>query len=268
MTTHAPDQPAGHDDDGDLVFPTLGPVPPLGPDEPNERPDLIWHPEPRRRLRNIVPLLDRYPYLTDAGFGLAALGVLASVVLLVLAVGPYVLATGHWLLDPANVATPAAQVWHTVDDPIHRSLAERGQGLPAGPATLYTAWAATGLLILWRGLRTAGSAGAQLGAVTFGAVTAVMVWDGTPGPGRPVAAGLAALLWAALVALALTGSWITTHTTVVNEVTVEPSPASDISVAAPEPVPVTIQVTVPEPRIETVLVVDRDGRRTSRPDDH
>ncbi|MCX4690759.1 hypothetical protein [Kitasatospora purpeofusca] len=40
-----------------------------------------------------------------------------------------------------------------------------------------------------------------------------------------------------------------------------------MTVAAPEPVPVTVEVTVPEPRIETVLVVDRDGRRTSRPDD-
>ncbi|MEV6210744.1 hypothetical protein [Kitasatospora sp. NPDC051914] len=37
--------------------------------------------------------------------------------------------------------------------------------------------------------------------------------------------------------------------------------------AAPEPVPVTVEVTVPEPRIETVLVVDRGGRRTSRLDD-
>ncbi|MER6364461.1 hypothetical protein [Kitasatospora sp. NPDC001527] len=258
MPQHTPDQPQRDDhDDEDLVFPALGALPPAGPPEQDERPDMIWHrPQPRSRLRDVVP--GRLAHHTGTALVLAALGALAVVVVLLLAVGPYVLAAARWLLDPANVAHPAAEVWHTVDDPIHRSLTERGQGLPAGPGTLYGAWAATGLLILWRALRTAGSAGAQLGALAFGAVTCATVWDGTAGPGRPVAAGLVVVLWGALVAFALTGSWITTHTTVINEAAKAPS----VTVEAP-----AVAVAGPEPRIETVLVVDRDGRRTSRPDD-
>ncbi|MEU3565760.1 hypothetical protein [Kitasatospora sp. NPDC006786] len=255
-TPDRPDHDDEDDQDDDLVFPALGQLPPLSPQE-DEHPDVIWHrPQPHRRPR----LPGRH---ADTQVLLACFGALAVLVVLALAVGPYVLAAGHWLLDPANVAHPATQVWHTVNDPIHRTLTERGAGLPAGPATLHGAWAATGLLILWRALRTKGSAGAQLGALAWGAVTAAMVWDGTPGAGRSVAVGLVVVLWGALAALALTGSWITAHTTVINEAPKAPT----VTVAAPEPVPVTVEVTVPEPRIETVLVVDRDGRRTSRPDD-
>ncbi|MFJ6776654.1 hypothetical protein ACIQOV_37815 [Kitasatospora sp. NPDC091257] len=270
MSQHTPDQPEREDhDDEDLVLPTLGALPPNTPPERDERPDVIWHrPAPHRRPHRVPR--DRYPHLTDTQALLAGLGALAVLIVLALTLGPYLLAGARWLLDPAHVAHPAARIWHTVDDPIHHTLTDRGQGLPAGPATLHGAWAATGLLILWRALRTTGSAGAQLGALAWGAVTCAMVWDGTPDAGRPVAAGLAVVLWGALVALALTGSWITTHTTVINEapepaaVTVE---APAVTVAAPEPIPVTVEVAVSEPRIETVLVVDRDGRRTSRPDD-
>ncbi|MDH6709875.1 hypothetical protein P3T27_006624 [Kitasatospora sp. MAA19] len=243
------------------------------PDQPeqDERPDMIWHrPQPHRRPRQVLP--GRYADLTDAQALLAALGALAVLVILALAVGPYVLAAGRWLLDPANVAHPAAEVWHTVNDPIRRSLTERGAGLPAGPATLYGAWSVVGLLILWRALRRGAIVGVQLGALVFGALTAALVWDGTPGTGRPVAAGLAVLLWSGLAALALTGSWITTHTTVINEVK-PPTPAAPVVIPAPEPTPVTVEVTVPEPRIEGVvvdvqrLVVDRDGHRINPTDE-
>ncbi|MEU4301934.1 hypothetical protein [Kitasatospora aureofaciens] len=274
MPQPTPDQPEyepEHDDE-DLVFPTLGQLPPLAPPEQDERPDVIWHrPDPRRRPRRVLP--GRYAAFGDAALGLAALGVLAALVILALVVGPYVVTGLRWLVDPANVAHPAARLWHTVNDPIMRSLHSRGRDLPAGPGALYAAWAVVGLLILWRALRTRGSAGAQLGALVWGALTAAMVWDGTPGAGRPVAAGLAVALWGALVALALTGSWVTIHTTVINNVQPATPAAPAVSVAAPDPTPVTVEVTVPEPRIEGVvvdvqhLVVDRDGRRTSRPDD-
>lgn len=76
--------------------------------------------------------------------------------------------------------------------------------------------------------------------------------------------GLAALAWGVLAALALTGSWITTHTTVINE---PPAPAP----AAPAPV-VPVTVEVPAPRIEAVVVdvqtlqVDINGRRLTGDD--
>ncbi|MFD0532416.1 hypothetical protein ACFQ1I_46915 [Kitasatospora arboriphila] len=95
----------------------------------------------------------------------------------------------------------------------------------------------------------------------FGTLTVAMVWSGTEGPGKPVAAGLAALAWGVLAALALTGSWITT--TVINQPTAAPA-APGATVPAPI-VPVTIEV--PEPRIEAVVVdvqqlqVDINGRR-------
>jgi hypothetical protein len=107
-------------------------------------------------------------------------------------------------------------------------------------------------------LRQGATVGVQLGALVFGTLTVAMAWCGTEGPGKPVAAGLAALAWAVLTALALTGSWATT--TVINEPTA----------AAPAPVNV---VDIPEPRIEAVVVdvqqlqVDINGRRLTGDDD-
>ncbi|GLW73672.1 hypothetical protein Kpho02_59710 [Kitasatospora phosalacinea] len=269
---HTPDQPEHDFPDDDLVFPTTAHQMPQfnsgGDEDKGGHPDVIWH-QPRRarhRLRDKVPA--SFQHLPDAGLVLAALATLVLVLFVLVGVTQAVLAVIRWCADPQHLAHPAAQLWHTVNDPLHRSLTARGAELPAGPGTLYEAWAAAGIVILLLALRRGASVGVQLGSVLFGALTVAMVWDGSTGPGRPVAAGLAVLIWAVLAALALTGSWITTHTTVVN--TVQPAPAPDITVdVAPAEVPApVVEVTVPEPRIETVLVVDTDGdaRRTSRPD--
>ncbi|MFD7734309.1 hypothetical protein ACFV6F_28520 [Kitasatospora phosalacinea] len=267
MPQHTPNQPQHDDqaDDDDLLFPTLGALPPLGPPARDEHPDMIWH-RPRRRPRDLAPA--SLQHLSNTALVLAALAALASLALVLVGVTQAALAVIRWCADPQHLAHPTAQLWHTVNDPLHRSLAARSAGLPADARTLYNAWAVAGTVILLLALRRGASVGVQLGSVLFGALTVAMVWDGSTGPGRPVAAGLAVLIWAVLAALALTGSWITTHTTILNEV--QPAPAPDVVVdVAPAELPApVVEVTVPEPRIETVLVVDTDGeaRRTSRPE--
>ncbi|MEU4587225.1 hypothetical protein AB0F92_35070 [Kitasatospora aureofaciens] len=115
---------------------------------------MIWHrPQPRR-----LQILPGRAVSGDLALGLAALGVLAVLVILALALGPYAVAGLRWLVDPAHVAHPVVRVWRTVNDPIHHFLTDRGRDLPAGPGALYGAWATIGLLILWRALRMRGSA--------------------------------------------------------------------------------------------------------------
>ncbi|MEU3495365.1 hypothetical protein ABZ747_17990 [Kitasatospora cineracea] len=265
MNPRTPDHDATDDDD--LLFPTIGALPPLGPPAQDGHPDVIWH-RPRRRLRDLAPA--SLQHLSTAALALAALAALAALVLLLVGLGQAALAAARWCADPQHLARPAAQLWHTVNDPLQRTLQRRGAGLPAGPGTLHTVWALAGALILMVALRRGASVGAQLGSLLFGTLTAAAVWDGTDGPGRPVAAGLTVLIWAVLAALALTGSWITTHTHTTIRNDIQPATAPDITVdVAPAQVPPpVVEVTVPEPRIETVLVVDADGeaRRTSQPD--
>ncbi|WP_051812647.1 hypothetical protein [Kitasatospora sp. MBT63] len=225
-----------------------------GPD--TDAPDLIWH-APRRTLRWVIR--DVYGAPSIAATVALSLFALLMLIVLVLAVGPYVLHAVQWIARPEHSTVPAGRLWRTVNTPIHQYLQVHSTGLPAGPRTLYTAWAIAGSLILLRALRQGATVGVQLGSLLFGTLTVAMVWSGSTEPGKPVAAGVAALAWAVLAALALTGSWI--HTTVINE---PPAPA-------PAPV-VPVTVEVPEPRIEAVVVdvqtlqVDINGRRLTGDD--
>ncbi|MCU7827314.1 hypothetical protein [Kitasatospora sp. DSM 101779] len=219
-----------------------------------DSPDLIWHTHrrtPRWMLRDV------YGTPSTAATVALAVGALLMLIVLVCALGPYALHAAQWIAKPEHSTVPAGRLWRTISTPIHHYLQAHSAGLPAGPRTLFTAWALAGALILIRALRQGATVGVQLGAAVFGALTVAMAWAGTDGPGRPVAAGLAALAWAVLAALALTGSWITT---VIHE------PAA--LAAAPVPAPVVpVTVEVPAPRIEAVVVdvqqlqVDINGRR-------
>ncbi|MGK4586193.1 hypothetical protein [Kitasatospora sp. HPMI-4] len=224
-----------------------------------EEPDLRNAPHPNR-LRAAYDELDPRAAVVLSIFSLLILTVL------VLSLGPYVLHALRWITQPEHSTIPAERLWNTINSPIHAYLAQHSTGLAAGPRTLYTAWAVAGVLILIRALRRGATVGVQLGAVVFGALTVAMVWSGTNAQARPVAAGLAALAWAVLAALALTGSWITTHLTVVNQ----PAPTAPATAPAPAPMPapvIPVTVQVPEPRIEAVVVdvqrlqVDINGRR-------
>lgn len=229
-----------------------------------EDPDLIWRTPrrtPRWMIRDIYGTPSVKATVTLAFFALLML------IVLVLAVGPYVLRGLHWIAEPEHSTVPASRLWHTVNDPIYHYLQIHSAGLPAGARTLFTIWGLAGAVILIRALSQGATVGVQLGSLVFGALTVSMVWSGTEGQGKPVAAGLAALAWAVLAALALTGSWI--HTTVINE----PPAAPPVPTPVPAP-PVTVPVTVevPEPRIEAVVVdvqklqVDINGRRLTGDD--
>uniref|UniRef100_UPI002F909F23 hypothetical protein n=1 Tax=Kitasatospora indigofera TaxID=67307 RepID=UPI002F909F23 len=226
-----------------------------------DAPDLIWH-APRRTPRWMI----RDVYGTPSIAATIALATASLFVLTVLtiAAGPHLLHALQWIARPEHSTVPAGRLWHTVNDPIHQYLQTHSAGLPAGPRTLFVFWVLAGAVILIRALRQGATVGVQLGALVFGALSVAMVWEGTAEPGKPVAAGLAALAWGVLAALALTGSWITTHTTVINE---PPAPAP----AAPAPV-VPVTVEVPAPRIEAVVVdvqtlqVDINGRRLTGDD--
>ncbi|MDI6413168.1 hypothetical protein QLX52_30640 [Streptomyces albus] len=91
----------------------------------------------------------------------------------------------------------------TIDQPIHRYLTAHTRALPVTAATAYTAWQAVGALALLLGFLR--SSGARLTWTLWGAATVGMVWAGSPASGRPVAAGIALLAWAALSLLALRG---------------------------------------------------------------
>jgi hypothetical protein len=95
------------------------------------------------------------------------------------------------------------EVCATVDDPVRRYLTTHTQALPITAATTYSIWKAIGFGSLLLGFFHNGPA--RFTWTVVGAATVIMVWVETPGPGRPIATGVAFLAWAALSVLALRG---------------------------------------------------------------
>ncbi|MFI9772433.1 hypothetical protein ACIHJG_37120 [Streptomyces sp. NPDC052415] len=115
---------------------------------------------------------------------------------------------GAWLLSQFMPHVPGWEaavdgMWATIDDPVRHYIATHTQGLPITAATTYGIWKALGFAAFLLGFFHNGSA--RLTWTVWGATTVVMVWIGTPEPGRQVAAGVALLGWAALSVLALRG---------------------------------------------------------------
>jgi hypothetical protein len=113
--------------------------------------------------------------------GIAVLGVLANTV-------SHTTRTWH---------TPHGWHWHgviaTIDQPVHAYLSTHSAGLPLPVTSLHLLWVASGSVLLAMSLF--GGFGARTTWILWGAATVVMVWSGTPGPARQVAAGLAAVAW-------------------------------------------------------------------------
>ncbi|MFD0532415.1 hypothetical protein ACFQ1I_46910 [Kitasatospora arboriphila] len=103
-----------------------------------DSPDRIWH-TPRHTPRWML----RDAYGTPSTATTVALAVFALLMLIVLvcAVGPYVLHAAQWIAQPEHSTVPAGRLWRTISTPIHHYLQAHCAGLPAGPRTLYTAWA-------------------------------------------------------------------------------------------------------------------------------
>jgi hypothetical protein len=93
-----------------------------------------------------------------------------------------------------HLATSA--LTRTITGPVHTYLDQHTAGLPVSAHTLWQAWLwATSALFV---LAVAGSRGARLGWIITGATTTAMVYAGTPGGGRALAAGLTLTAWAVL----------------------------------------------------------------------
>ncbi|WP_328834745.1 helix-turn-helix domain-containing protein [Streptomyces europaeiscabiei] len=124
--------------------------------------------------------------------GIAAVGVLTSTV-------SHTARTWH---------TPAGWHWNdvvaTIDDPVHAYLTEHSAGLPLPVTSLHLLWVASGAALLLMSFLFGGF-GARTTWVVWGAITVFMVWSGTPGPARQVAAGLATVAWGLASVLAMRG---------------------------------------------------------------
>lgn len=116
----------------------------------------------------------------------------------------------------ANTVSHTARTWHTprgwhwdgviatIDDPVHAYLTAHSAGLPLPVTALHLLWVASGAVLLLMSFLFGGF-GARTTWVVWGAISVAMVWSGTPGAARQVAAGLAAIAWGLASILAMQG---------------------------------------------------------------
>ncbi|MFF3166806.1 helix-turn-helix domain-containing protein [Streptomyces sp. NPDC003273] len=106
----------------------------------------------------------------------------------------------------ANTVSHTARTWRTphgwhwdgvvatINNPVHAYLSAHSAGLPLPVTSLHLLWIASGSILLLMSFLFGGF-GARTTWILWGAATVVMVWSGTPGPARQVAAGLATVAW-------------------------------------------------------------------------
>lgn len=116
----------------------------------------------------------------------------------------------------ANTAVHTARTWHTpkgwhwdavvatIEQPVNAYLTAHSAGLPLPVAALHLLWLSSGAVALAMSFLF-GGLGARTTWVMWGAATVVMVWSGTPGEARQVAAGLATIAWGLASILAMRG---------------------------------------------------------------
>ncbi|WEH43970.1 hypothetical protein [Streptomyces sp. AM 2-1-1] len=131
------------------------------------------------------------------------IGGLATAALLLGWTGHLGLQAAHALPWPTQKVADPTGLLATVDQPVRRYLNTHTAHLPVTPTTAYALWQATGALALVLGFFR--SSGGRILWLLWGAFTVAIVFTGTPAPGREIAAGIAALGWAALSLLALRG---------------------------------------------------------------
>ncbi|MEU9983748.1 hypothetical protein [Streptomyces sp. NPDC050856] len=137
---------------------------------------------------------------------LALAGMCALIVLLDTAGGIFDAAL-HRLADtvPATQAGASAssELWGVVDNPVRSYIGQHTVGLGVTGSAVYTFWELAGLFGLVGGF--VGNAGARITWVLWGGSSAAMVWAASPVDGRPLATGLAVLIWALASFFALCG---------------------------------------------------------------
>ncbi len=129
------------------------------------------------------------------GIGLVGLAV-AAIVALVDLVGLGMKKAGEFA---STVAT--SPVVDIAVDPVRNWITSHGEGLAVGATGLALTWAISGgALFLMSALRV--RAARFLGWPSFGLATVAMAWDGSLDVHRPVAAGIAGLIWCLLSVVA------------------------------------------------------------------
>ncbi|WP_052709761.1 hypothetical protein, partial [Streptomyces sp. NRRL S-495] len=213
---------------------------------------LLWAGE---RIREDVPDAFRY------GWSLTAAWIKALVVMVgALLVGLFLRAVVIGIADAADSASSVevdrpdlprhTGIVAAVTQPVRAYLFEHTSGLPVSGATAYGLWLVAGASFLgWAWLFRA--LGARLGWLAYGAATVVMVWQGSPAGGRPVAAGIAVLAWCALSVPALRGLRFLTfssHSTHHSNPEIKVEPRIEVQVAPP-----VVEM------VEVTAVVKREG---------
>ncbi|WP_184503438.1 hypothetical protein [Streptomyces botrytidirepellens] len=146
-----------------------------------------------------------------------------------------IILAGAWLLGQVVPHVPgwAAAIngtLATIDQPVRHYLLTHTQALPITASATYSVWQAVGFASFVTGVFYNGPA--RLAWTMWGATTVIMVWIGTPDPGRQVAAGLALLAWVALSGLALRGLRLRPAAFVQVDVHNEAPPPPEVEVRA------------------------------------
>ncbi|AHJ58551.1 hypothetical protein [Amycolatopsis keratiniphila] len=137
-----------------------------------------------------------------AGAGLVALAV-AAIVAIVDLVGLGLKKAGEFA---STVAT--SPIVDIAVDPVRNWITSHGEGLAVGTTGLAWMWATSGgVLFLMSTLRV--RAARFIGWPGFGLATVAMAWDGSMDVHRPVASGMAALIWCLLSLVAFRRRYFT-----------------------------------------------------------
>ncbi|MFB7076505.1 hypothetical protein [Streptomyces sp. NPDC056308] len=150
----------------------------------------------------------------------------------------------HALPWPTPTGKDSTGLLATIDTPVRGYLASHTGTLPITATTAYGTWQAVGAASLVLGFFHFSSA--RLTWVCWGLATTAMVWQGTPEPGRQVAAGIAVLAWAALSLVALRGLSLFPAAFIHVDVQAPPAPVVRAEIHMPKSEPTTYKPYDPQ----------------------
>lgn len=112
----------------------------------------------------------------------------------------------RWLTD--------APLTRTITDPVRAYLDTQAGGVPLSATQLWWLWLVA-VIVLFLSASFLDSRGARLGWTLVGALTVAMVWAGSAVAQREIAAGVTVVAWSLLSVLALNGTSVREHVSVV-----------------------------------------------------
>jgi hypothetical protein len=131
----------------------------------------------------------------------ALLGIAVFAVVLTGAVWLEDLVAGFW--RHTMIGAHHSGVLATVTRPVHAYIDQHAAGLPTDPATVWALWQVAAPILAV--LAYFGSTTARVLWLAYGAAWTAMVWTATPASGQGIATALAAVCWAVVSSVALSG---------------------------------------------------------------